>query len=64
MNTRKSTDRTGRRMLGGKRRSSEDVTLSLLDLHPPKAFLKEMARRLRKEREYSSEGVYREARLL
>jgi hypothetical protein len=32
-------------------------------LHPPERYLKEMARRYRDEREYSSEQVYREAGL-
>jgi len=50
-------------MLGGKRRSYEDVILALLDLHPPEAYIEEMARRYREEREYSSEQVYRDAGL-
>lgn len=63
INLHKSTAETLRRMVGGKRRSYEDVILALLDLHPPEAYLKEMARRYREEREYSSERVYREAGL-
>jgi hypothetical protein len=50
-------------MLGGKRHSYEDVILALLDLHPPEAYLKEMARRFQGEREYSSGQVDREATL-
>jgi hypothetical protein len=63
INVHKSTAETLRRMLGGNRRSYEDVILALLDLHPPDAYLKEMARRYREEREYSSGQVYREAGL-
>ncbi len=63
INLHKSTAETLRRMLGGKRRSYEDVIVALLDLHPPEAYLKEMARRYREEREYSSDHVYREAGL-
>jgi hypothetical protein len=63
INLHKSTVETLRRMVGGKRRSYEDVILALLDLQPPEAYLKEMARRYREEREYSSEQVYRDASL-
>jgi hypothetical protein len=63
INLHKSTAETLRRMLGGKRRSYEDVILALLVLHPPERYLKETARRYRDEREYSSEQVYREAGL-
>jgi hypothetical protein len=63
INLHKSTAATLRRMIGGKRRSYEDVILALLDLHPPEAYLKEMARRYRDEREYTSKQVYRDAGL-
>jgi hypothetical protein len=63
INVHKSTVETLRRMVGGKRRSYEDVILALLDLHPPEAYLKEMARRYRDEPEHPAEQVYREAGL-
>ena len=63
INLHRSTAETLRRMRGGKRRSYEDVILALLDLHPPEAYLREMARRYREEPEHPAEQVYREAGL-
>ncbi len=50
--------------MDGKHRSYEDVILSLIDAHPPAAYLKELERRIREEKSIPAEVVYREAGLL
>ena len=63
VNMHESTLRILRGMMDGKRRSYEDVVLSLIDAHPPAAFLRELERRIREERTVPAEEVYRKAGL-
>lgn len=64
INLHESTLRVLRSFMDGKHRSYEDVILSLIDAHPPAAYLKELERRIREEKSIPAEVVYREAGLL
>lgn len=63
INLHESTVRVLRAMMSGKRRSYEDVILALIDAHPPAAYIRELERRIREERSYPAEEVYRAAGL-